>query len=80
MFEKIKWWLIIGFLSITSYSALAQVTTDPPEVEFEIPFDFAAVIAGVLALAVVVLLTTAGPKISLQFGKKALKMAAGIFR
>lgn len=66
-------------LAFLSTKAHAQVGADPPEIEVALPFDLAPIITAVLGLAVLVLILTAGPRISLKFGKKALRTIGNIF-
>lgn len=81
MFTKIRaWWLlVIGVLVAASEPVLAQTQVDP-EIAIDLPFDAAPIIAAVLALAVTVMILVAGPRISLDFGRRALKSIGGIFR
>ncbi len=86
MFKFIKGKLFafvaILMLAMTSAETFAQVVLpeDPPDIELGLPFDVAPIIAGVLALAVTVMILIAGPRISLQFGATALRKIGGIFR
>ncbi len=76
---KIKvFMLLIAAIVVSMFTNFAAAT--PPTIDIALPFDIAPIIAAVLALAVVVLIAVAGPKISLQFGKKALRSIGGIFK
>lgn len=66
-------------MMFASSKAHAQVGADPPDIEVALPFDLAPIITAVLGLAVLVLILTAGPRISLRFAKKALRTIGNIF-
>ena len=78
MFTKIKSWWMIGIISVFTLGARAQVMPEP-EILVELPFDPAPFIASVLALAVVVMLLIAGPKISLMFGSRIISKVGRLF-
>jgi hypothetical protein len=83
MFTKIRNYvlLILGILMAVGEPVMAQTGVgDPPEIEVALPFDAAALVASVLALAVTVIILVAGPRISLQFGMTAIRKIGGILR
>lgn len=67
-------WVAIGS------PVIAQVVAEDPEIEIAVPFDIAPVVATALSVAVLVMITMAGPKISLQFGKRILRMIGNFLR
>ena len=67
-------------LAMAGSTASAQTGADDPEITIAMPFDLAPIITSVMAIAVLVLILVAGPKISLQFGKTALRSIGNIFK
>lgn len=74
--------LVVAFMCTLGFlnsNVFAQVGADDPEITVELPFDLAPIITAVLGLAVLVLILVSGPKISLQFAKKAIRAIGNIF-
>lgn len=70
---------IVAFMFCFATDIASAAQPQVPTIDIELPFDLAPIIAAVMALAVLVLILISGPRISLQFAKRALRAIGNIF-
>jgi divalent metal cation (Fe/Co/Zn/Cd) transporter len=74
---KLKTLFVAACLFVVAFFAGNAAAT--PVIDVALPFDPAPIVTAVLALAVTVLIVVAGPKISMKFGRKAIRAIGNIF-